>query len=416
VKKLLEKIPLASEEKRIIKLVVIGSLAGCALIVLFVWGIRYALVRNSSQPRPSPPSYASQLAFYSESAKHLLPIDIEAHQGAAQQHLQRENPKKAVEHLLRIMAVAGEQREIALMLATAYLHLQQAPEAIALLEQLGEEKLEDSCSEPALARLGLAYFYQERFSEAVTVLEQCLERYPKSWEAACYLGQVVAALGDDLSRAEELLRRSVALKGDYAEGWYQLGRFTMSRGDYEKSRSYLLQVLALQPLHVRTHSRLGMAYYYLKEFELAEQSYRTALNLNPEDFNTHYNLGELYYARYRESQSIDGQPGERDEARSYEHKALESFKRALEHNPQHTEALFKLGLIALGNNQNREAVRYLERGRVLAPTHTGLLLQLGVAYEKLSQGQEALEVYRAITAYDALNAVALQKIRLLSGK
>lgn len=416
MKKLLEKIPLASEEKRIIKLVGIGSLVGCALIVLLVWGIRFALVRSNSQPRPAPPSYTSQLAFYSESAKHLLPIDIEAHEWAAQQYLHVDHPQKAVEHLLRIMAVAGEQRRIPLLLATAYLQLQKAPEAVALLEQLREEKQEDSCSEPALARLGLAYFYQERHADAVKVLEQCLERYPKSWEAACYLGQVTAAVGEDMVRAEELLGRAVALKADYAEGWYQRGRLAMSRGEYEKSRTYLLQVLALQPLHVRTHSRLGMAYYYLKEFELAEQSYQTALNLNPTDFNTHYNLGELYYARYRESQSVDELLQDTDEGESYEHKSLESFKKALEYNPEHTEALFKLGLIALCNNQNREAVRYLERGRALAPTHTGLLLQLGVAYEKLSQPQEALEVYRAITAYDALNAVALQKIRLLSGK
>jgi tetratricopeptide (TPR) repeat protein len=140
-----------------------------------------------------------------------------------------------------------------------------------------------------------------------------------------------------------------------------------------------------------------MVYYYLDEPEMAKKSYTTALALNPHDYNTHYNLGELYYSKYNDNAD-----------------ALDEFKKALEGNPSHAEANFRAGVICLGNNMAKEAVGYLESARASDPKNIRLLLQLGVAYERLDMKDEALSTYRLILDFDPLNQVAGQKVKLLS--
>jgi tetratricopeptide (TPR) repeat protein len=123
------------------------------------------------------------------------------------------------------------------------------------------------------------------------------------------------------------------------------------------------------------------------------------LALNAGDYNTHYNLGELYYTKYEDNIS-----------------ALEEFKKALKENPSHGEANFRTGVICLGNNMIKEAIGYLEKARVTSPKNTRILLQLGVAYEKLELKEEALRMYHLILENDPLNQVAAQKVKLLSAR
>jgi Tfp pilus assembly protein PilF len=129
---------------------------------------------------------------------------------------------------------------------------------------------------------------------------------------------------------------------------------------------------------------------------LAEKSYKTALAINPNDYNTHYNLGELYYTLF-------GDPK----------KALEEFKNTVQLKSNHVDANFKIGLISLENNLEKEAVTYFNKALQDAPNNTRIMMQLAVAYEKLGMQEDAVRVYQTILSYDALNDIALQKIKLL---
>jgi tetratricopeptide (TPR) repeat protein len=120
--------------------------------------------------------------------------------------------------------------------------------------------------------------------------------------------------------------------------------------------------------------------------------------LNPRDFNTRYNLGELYYSALGDTEN-----------------GLREFKIALKQNPGHVEANFKVGLICLNNNMIKEAIRYFEVARANGPENVRVLMQLAVAYEKLGDKAAALQAYKAIVGVDALNSIALQKIKYLAG-
>ena len=126
-----------------------------------------------------------------------------------------------------------------------------------------------------------------------------------------------------------------------------------------------------------------MVYYYLSKPDLAKASYQTALAINPDDFNTRYNLGELYYSLINDTAL-----------------SLEEYKKAVTQYPGHVEANFKIGLICMRNGMLKEAIRYFEQAVKNDQNNTRILLQLAVAYEKLELLDKAKETYHRILSID----------------
>ncbi len=400
--KLLEKLKLTPEEKKLIKQVFIVSLSISVLTVVIVWGIQRISLKTASTEKMEENSEETDIIeLYRAKSDDLLPIDIEAHKMAAEKYKET-TPIKSIKHLLRILSVERKNRKVMLDLATAYLKSGIYDKAKDMFEKLIEAGISDSLMPQIMSRYGLTLFFLDRIDESMTYLEKTVTDFPGSAEAFCYLGQVKAAQNLASPEAEEYLRKAVDINPRYSEGWYQLARYYMKKpgadsSDYLHARKCLLRQLAIEPLNPKGHSRLGMVYFYLHQPYLADKSYQTALALNEYDYNTHYNLGELYFTSFNDSK-----------------KALEEFKQAVRIKPDHVEANFKIGLISLENNMFKEAVQYFTKALERSPKNIRILLQLGISYEKLSMTSEALNVYHRILSYDALNDVALQKIKLLS--
>ena len=389
---ILEKAGLTEKERVLLKKVLRFSCLGCVIVVAGAWGIRKLL--NAQQASSDNLPVLMNLAT---GKGDLLPVDLEAHQIAAELYIKTDRPEKSIEHLQRIVAFKRNDRRILFQLATATLESRQYQSAVQLFQKLLESGETDSLSLSIHARYGLCLYYLGRIEESLAVLRQAFSLDATNPEVSCYLGQVLAS--QDVHSAEALrhLEDAVGWNKNFTEGWYQLGRYFMNLGEYEKARIYLLRVLEIEPIHVKTHSRLGMVYYYLNQPAMAKQSYEMALSLNPHDYNTHYNLGELYYSVYNDSMQ-----------------AAVEFQSALKDNPDHIQANFKMGLICMGNTMAREAVQYFTRVITIDPYNTRAWLQLGSCYEQLGMNQQALQTYQRITSYDALNDVALHKIRILT--
>jgi tetratricopeptide (TPR) repeat protein len=398
IAKLLAKLGIGEKERNIIAKVFKYSLTGAILVALAAWGIQYAVIQKKSQKRVQDASDPTE--YYEKKSKDLLAIDIDAHLFTARYYLKNDQPQRAIEHILRIIPLQRANSELKLDLATAYLTSGQYDKAYACFSKMTESGSDSGARMTDLirARTGLTLFYLGKIRESIDILDKCISSGGHCAEALCYRGEVEAAVSQTAStKAEDFFRRSIQADSSYLEAWYQLARFYMNQSDHIRARICLLRILDIEPLHVKTHARLGMVYYYLDQPELAKKSYLTALALNPQDYNTHYNLGELYYSKLND-----------------EKHALDEFKKAIEGNPQHAEANFKIGLICLSNNMTKEAVTFFEKSREYDQKNVRVLLQLGVAYEKLSMKDDAGNVYKAILEIDPLNRIALQKIKLLA--
>lgn len=402
---LLNSLSLSEEDKKLIKKVFFISMAVCIVIIAAAWIIqRVSIKKLDLTDTADGSSEADVSVLYSKKSNDLLPIDIEAHKYAAEQNKNDMNFNKTINHLLRVLSVERNNRKIKFDLAIAYLKAGIYGKADDTFRELADEDISDSLTDPIMSRYGLTLFFSGKIDESIAQLEKTLDKFPSSKEAYCYLGQIEAAQNLASEKAEEYLKKSLQLDPHYAEAWYQLARYNMGKphageDDYNSARKCLQKQLEIEPLNPKAHSRLGMVYYYLQKPHLAKKSYKTALTLNENDYNTHYNLGELYYTLFNDPK-----------------KALSEFKKTVSIKNDHAEANYKIGLIALENDQYKEAIRFFREAHKYAPQNIRVLLQLGVTYEKMEMKKEAVSVYQSILDLDKLNDVALQKLKLLRSR
>ena len=86
--------------------------------------------------------------------------------------------------------------------------------------------------------------------------------------------------------------------------------------------------------------------------------------------------------------------------------AMANFRKAVEIEPDHVEALYYMGVVHMAQRRPEEAVKFLERARLKAPTDTSVAYQLGLAYFAQQQYDRALplleEVFRTNPTQDSL--------------
>jgi tetratricopeptide (TPR) repeat protein len=392
---LFKYIPLtAAEQKTLLKITFIAFTSSIGL-VMAVWGIqkvqsglsqqaKNALLKKTAQPNAAP--------------LRIQPLDIEAHRFMAQNYLRNDQPQNAIRHLERLLEIEAEDRPTQVELATACLKAGVYAKALEIFASLIGSEVVDSLTQAIRARYGLALYNCGKVQESIRQLDECIQAYPSATEAFCYRGQIGAERNPDSQQPENDLQKAIALDSQFTEARYQLARLYMNRPNaqnahYLAARDQLLRLLQVKPLDPRSHSRLGMIYYYLQQPSLAENSYKLSLTLNPEDYNTHYNLGELYFSGYN------------DDLR-----ALEEFKKTVQLQPDHLAANFRIGIIALKNNDLNQAIRSFEIARNQAPENVRVLLQLAVAFEQKKLLPEAELIYKKILAVDELNEIARQKL------
>lgn len=385
----MKKINLSPNEMKLIRKVLMWSLGSCIVIVFGTWFVFRLRVSGEAKKR--------EFMLNQNNSREVVQIDVKAHRELAAQYMRVGAPEQALPHLQRLHALYKNDYEITRDLAYASLEAGLYEDALSYYDYLLDKMTPDSITAAQCSRRAIALFYLDRIEESAAALEACLGSYPESAEAYCFLGQIEAYRKMPSKKAEKYFHRSIALDSTYAEAWYQIARYYMQQKIYVKARELLLKAISIDPFNNRSHSRLGMVYYYLDYPFLAKKSYQTALALNPNDFNTRYNFGELLYGVLNDTVS-----------------ALKEFKAAYTLNPDLYEAAYKIGVICLHNGMSKEAVRYFREAIASHPDDTRILLQCAVAYEKLERIEDAKSCYQDILKHDELNSIARQKLKLLS--
>jgi tetratricopeptide (TPR) repeat protein len=136
---------------------------------------------------------------------------------------------------------------------------------------------------------------QEKYKEALEILEKLFENSPTSEEI------------------RNTLIDTLFLYGGYLNDFYTL--------EYEKAKLYFGRIIELSPENYRAHYNLGIAYFNLGQMEKAKKSFETSLNIKPDYKYCLYNLGLIY-----------------EEMDKYE-EALIYYEKALEIDPNFSYAL-----------------------------------------------------------------------------
>jgi tetratricopeptide (TPR) repeat protein len=79
--------------------------------------------------------------------------------------------------------------------------------------------------------------------------------------------------------------------------YYYMKKFDLAKQDFEKA-------ISLDPYSEAAYTNRGMVYHELKKYSEAESDYRKVLQLNPKDDNANYDLGVLYDDQHKQLEAI----------------------------------------------------------------------------------------------------------------
>jgi tetratricopeptide (TPR) repeat protein len=255
----------------------------------------------------------------------------------------------------------------------------------------------------------LARFRLGEMAEAIHEAEAAVKEHPKDVDLLTALGTMEIEMGPAHPTYGEALEQALKLKPEHIPALYQAGRKAQLEGDFRDAEKVFLKVVRLDPKHAKALGQLGMARFHLRKHDQAGKDYESALALNPKDYNTWFNLGELRLIQA-------GQEKKADRIRALRAKAMEGYLRAVELNPDHAEAHYRAGVLLNGNGQYKEAIRHLEASRKADSRHVPTLVQLAVAYEGLKDPVRAKEYLEKALELDPEDKIVLFKLHLLGAQ
>jgi len=161
----------------------------------------------------------------------------------------------------------------------------------------------------------------QHFDEAEKILKQTIKRYPDSIQSYLILAGILADR-DEIPASQVLLSRALTLSPDKdaRKEILQLQARNYSRlGDEKKFQEVLKTLSGEHPQPWFSHQVRGEVLFAEKKWQDAVREFEAALSLSPGNLDLHLNLGHLYY-RMRE----------RDLARKHYGKVLETEPNHLE--------------------------------------------------------------------------------------
>jgi tetratricopeptide (TPR) repeat protein len=259
-----------------------------------------------------------------------------------------------------------------------------------------------------LVDLAYGHFYSKRVETALNELETALAKYPSNVDLLTAKASISGQHPDtsQRSKAENMFKTILKKSPESAETNYQYGRYIMQKGDFKKSQEYLEKAVKIEPYNSRYIARLGMAEFYLKRDSNAESLYKKALKINPYDYNTWFNLGELYLSEANESGYIP-------EVRKKTKNALEAYLKTIEHDSLHANAHYRIGIILNANGGHKEAIRHLATALNKTPGNTSIMMQLGSAYMQLGDTAKYIDYLNNILLIDPFDRVAASEFKRL---
>ncbi len=212
-------------------------------------------------------------------------------------------------------------------------------------------KKESERQEAEAARnLGEAYLAQGNFTLALRELLKAESLNPEDPFVQNYLG--LAYMGKEkLDTAITHFQKALAINPGYAPARNNLGTAYVAKQDWDAAIDTFKQV-ADDILYATPHfplSNLGWAYYNNGNYELAEQYYKEALDIEPEFPIAQKGLARTYMAMSRPAEAVD------------------TLEKAIDKNPRMAELHLELGRAYAALNRREKALDAFNKAIALNP-------------------------------------------------
>jgi len=194
------------------------------------------------------------------------------------------------------------------------------------------------------SRLGVFYYGQMRYQDAVTQFKRVIELAPFNYR-----------------------------------GYSNLGAMYVAQGKYAEALDSLNKSIEIRP-NLEAFNNLGNAYFQLRRFSDAADAFQRGLNLDDTDWLLWGNLGDsLFWSRTR-----------RSEATAAYEKAIVRAQQKLEVNPKDATVLAFLADYEAMNGNPPKAIEEIDRALALAPSDGEVRLRAAIIFNQLGDAERCL--------------------------
>jgi tetratricopeptide (TPR) repeat protein len=289
------------------------------------------------------------------------------------------------------------------LLSELYLSTSNWEAAIGTLRRL--ERLKPNTPQ-LYTHLALCTFLVGDEPSTSRAAEEALRRDPNDEAALLTVASLLGESGTDQQRHLDYLRRLVKIRPNDHDYLLLLAEELSAGRLYDELRLVLEHILAVDPDSTEAYSLRGVCWMNTNPspegLVRAEADFRRALQLNPHDAFSHYNLGKTYQLMGQPRKAIAemeaarnltpdrsgiyfdlalaysrvGQPEKAAQARArfetlrQETARISSLEKRCGVNPQDFDLHLELGLIYLSSGDYRRANIYLNQALALRPNDT----------------------------------------------
>ena len=136
---------------------------------------------------------------------------------------------------------------------------------------------------------GIGMFRQNNLQAARIAFEQVVDINPEYADGFVNLSRILIKEGK-FSSAEQVLDKAIQIKNGFPKANYFLSLIRKKQGEYKEAVKLFEEVRLEFPNDRILLKELGQTYYFLEHFELALTTFHNALLIDPEDYQSHYNL------------------------------------------------------------------------------------------------------------------------------
>lgn len=334
-------------------------------------------------PKRSKEELLSLLEKYQEAVR-ANPQDGMSHYNLGEVYIELSRFSEALPSLQEAIRINPKLRSGHYQLGFALVHLGRDDEAIEPIEKALQLDSKSQAARKLLAEahtnLSIMFGKRKQHKESIKHIEQAIEVLPEYGPAYLSLGICYTDMGrykDAVKKIEEALRLDNHLVVDAN---FNLGVVYSKLGDTQKAIKHYQEAIAVNPKSVMPNLNLGMLHSKLKNYKEAVRPLRTAIQVSPKMAReAYFKLGvalmklKLYTEAVKPLQEAITITPNNEKVRDFLAEALYQtslshrepekaeeeiamLKEAVEHNPEHVQAHYSLGLAYDKVNQGYYAI------------------------------------------------------------